>query len=105
MEFTMLISSYQGLKDSGRGASIVNSIVTTAITCNLDKDIPEVSDNAEADAKDMDSELRDLIVGKVYGKLMEIESRLLQTSRAVASKGIEARTPRGPSSRWTRSAR
>merc|ERR1719424_2564062 len=77
MEFTMLISSYQGLKDSGRGASIVNSIVTTAITCNLDKDIPEVSDNAEADAKDMDSELRDLIVGKVYGKLMEIESRLL----------------------------
>jgi magnesium chelatase subunit H len=76
-ELKELIASYQGLKDSGRGASIVNSIVTTAITCNLDKDIPIVSTNAEVDAKNMDNDTRDLIVGKVYGKLMEIESRLL----------------------------
>ena len=36
-ELKELIASYQTLKDSGRGASIVNSIVTTACVCNLDK--------------------------------------------------------------------
>ena len=75
-ELKELISSYQGLKDSGRGPSIVNSIVTTAITCNLDKDIPEIPTD-DSDAKDMDPDTRDMIVGKVYQKLMEIESRLL----------------------------
>jgi magnesium chelatase subunit H len=55
----------------------VNSIVTTAITCNLDKDIPEIPTAEDADAKDMDMDTRDMIVGKVYQKLMEIESRLL----------------------------
>jgi magnesium chelatase subunit H len=76
-ELKELISSYQGLKDSGRGPSIVNSIVTTAMTCNLDKDIPEISAAADGDAKEMDQETRDTIVGKTYQKLMEIESRLL----------------------------
>jgi magnesium chelatase subunit H len=76
-ELKELISSYQGLKDSGRGPSIVNSIITTAITCNLDKDIPEIPTAEDADAKDMDMDTRDMIVGKVYQKLMEIESRLL----------------------------
>ena len=76
-ELKELIASYQGLKDSGRGPSIVNSIITTAITCNLDKDIKELPTDADADAKDMDSDTRDMIVGKVYQKLMEIESRLL----------------------------
>ena len=75
-ELKELISSYQGLKDSGRGPSIVNSIITTAITCNLDKDIPEIPTD-DSDAKDFDMDKRDMIVGKVYQKLMEIESRLL----------------------------
>jgi magnesium chelatase subunit H len=75
-ELKELIASYQGLKDSGRGASIVNSIVVTATTCNLDKDIPEIP-GPEEDAKDFDQEKKDMIVGKVYQKLMEIESRLL----------------------------
>ena len=75
-ELKELIASYQGLKDSGRGASIVNSIVTTAIQCNLDKDIKELP-SEEEDAKDFDQDKRDMIVGKVYQKLMEIESRLL----------------------------
>ena len=75
-ELKELIASYQGLKDSGRGASIVNSIVTTAIQCNLDKDIKELP-TEEEDAKDFDQDKRDMIVGKVYQKLMEIESRLL----------------------------
>jgi cobalamin biosynthesis Mg chelatase CobN len=42
-----------------------------------DKDIPEVRENADARAEEMTMELRDTIVGKTYGKLMEIESRLL----------------------------
>ena len=41
-ELKELISSYQSLKDSGRGPSIVNTIITTAITCNPDKDIKEL---------------------------------------------------------------
>jgi magnesium chelatase subunit H len=76
-ELKELIASYQGLKDSGRGPSIVNSIITTAMTCNLDKDIPEIPTDGNTDAKDMDMDLRNLIVGKTYQKLMEIESRLL----------------------------
>ena len=59
-----------------RRSSIVNSIVTTAIQCNLDKDIKELP-TEEEDAKDFDQDKRDMIVGKVYQKLMEIESRLL----------------------------
>ncbi|KAJ3683834.1 hypothetical protein LUZ60_014061 [Juncus effusus] len=67
-----LISSYQSLKDTGRGQQIVNSIVSTARQCNLDKDVnlPEEGEELSADA-------RDLVVGKVYSKIMEIESRLL----------------------------
>ncbi|KAK1316327.1 hypothetical protein QJS10_CPA05g00847 [Acorus calamus] len=34
-----LISSYQSLKDTGRGPQIVSSIVSTARQCNLDKDV------------------------------------------------------------------
>ena len=75
-ELKELIASYQTLKDSGRGPSIVNTIITTAITCNLDKDIKELP-SADADAVEFEQEFRDLIVGKVYGKIMEIESRLL----------------------------
>merc|ERR1712216_911226 len=75
-ELKELISSYQSLKDSGRGPSIVNTIITTAITCNLDKDIKELP-SADADAAEFEQEFSDMIVGKVYGKIMEIESRLL----------------------------
>jgi len=75
-ELGELVSSYNGLRDSGaRGPSIVNSIVATARQCNLDKDIELPSD--DADSADLSLEERDAIVGKVYSKIMEIESRLL----------------------------
>ncbi|KAG8371956.1 hypothetical protein BUALT_Bualt12G0016700 [Buddleja alternifolia] len=67
-----LISSYQSLKDSGRGPQIVSSIISTAKQCNLDKDVDLPDEGAEISAKE-----RDLVVGKVYSKIMEIESRLL----------------------------
>ena len=71
-----LVSSYQGLRENQqRGPAIVNSIVSAARTCNLDKDIELPGE--EEDAKDFDQEKRDGIVGKVYGRIMEIESRLL----------------------------
>jgi magnesium chelatase subunit H len=72
-ELGELIASYQSLKDTGRGVSIVNTIIAKATECNLDKDcsLPE------EDASELDDEARDTVVGKVYGKLMEIESRLL----------------------------
>lgn len=72
-ELKELISSYQSLKDSGRGPAICNTIIETARQCNLDKDVKL----PEGDAKDISAEDRDMIVGKVYRKLMEIESRLL----------------------------
>ncbi|CAN1125044.1 Magnesium-chelatase subunit ChlH, chloroplastic [Linum perenne] len=71
-QLSELISSYQSLKDSGRGPQIVSSIISTARQCNLDKDVDLPDEGAEISAKD-----RDNVVGKVYSKIMEIESRLL----------------------------
>lgn len=68
-----LISQYQSQKDSQKGPSICDSIVATAIECNFDSDI----DLPEGSTKEMSAEERDQIVGQVYQKLMEIESRLL----------------------------
>ncbi len=81
-ELSELIASYQTLKDTGRGVPIVNSIIDKCRLVNLDKDIIF----AETDAKDMTAEERDNIVGSVYGKLMEIESRLLPCGLHVIGK-------------------
>ena len=76
-ELKELISSYQGLRENeGRGPAIVNGIVSTAYTCNLDKDIA-LPDLETYDAKDDTADNRDAIVGKVYAQIMQIESRLL----------------------------
>jgi magnesium chelatase subunit H len=81
-ELSELIASYQTLKDTGRGVPIVNSIIDKCRLVNLDKDIIF----AETDAKDMTAEERDNIVGSVYRKLMEIESRLLPCGLHVIGK-------------------
>ncbi|WP_427160093.1 magnesium chelatase subunit H [Aliinostoc sp. HNIBRCY26] len=81
-ELSELIGSYQTLKDSGRGIPIVNTIMDKCRMVNLDKDI----DLPEIDAKDMTPEERDNIVGSVYRKLMEIESRLLPCGLHVIGK-------------------
>ncbi|HIK05402.1 MAG TPA: magnesium chelatase subunit H [Trichormus sp. M33_DOE_039] len=81
-ELSELIASYQTLKDSGRGIPIVNTIMDKCRMVNLDKDI----NLPETDAKDMSSEERDNIVGSVYRKLMEIESRLLPCGLHVIGK-------------------
>lgn len=76
-ELKELISSYQGLRENeGRGPAIVNSIVSTAYTCNLDKDI-DLPALDSYNAADDTAERRDDIVGKVYAQIMQIESRLL----------------------------
>ncbi|XHX80412.1 MAG: magnesium chelatase subunit H [Stenomitos frigidus ULC029] len=80
-ELGELVASYQTLKDTGRGAQIVDSIMDKARICNLDRDI-EFPDTA----KDLDAEARDTVVGKVYIKLMEIESRLLPCGLHVIGK-------------------
>ncbi|GIL44514.1 hypothetical protein Vafri_1964 [Volvox africanus] len=72
-ELKELISSYQGMRESGRAEQICATIIETARQCNLDKDVKL----PEADAKDLTMDDRDLVVGNVYRKLMEIESRLL----------------------------
>jgi len=74
-ELGELVGSYQGLRESGRGSTIVNSIVATARQCNLDKDVDLPGE--EDDTADLTLEERDGVVGKVYSKIMEIESRLL----------------------------
>ncbi|MBN3924663.1 magnesium chelatase subunit H, partial [Nostoc sp. NMS4] len=81
-ELSELIASYQTLKDSGRGVSIVNSIMDKCRIVNLDKDI----NLPETDAKEMSADDRDNIVGNVYRKLMEIESRLLPCGLHVIGK-------------------
>ncbi len=72
-ELRELIGSYQSLREGGRGIQIVNTICDKARMVNLDKDVnlPEV------DAAELSLEQRDTVVGLLYGKLMEIESRLL----------------------------
>ncbi|WP_017714918.1 magnesium chelatase subunit H [Kamptonema formosum] len=81
-ELSELIGSYQTLKDSGRGAAIVNTIMDKSRMVNLDKDITL----PEKDASAMTAEERDNIVGMVYRRLMEIESRLLPCGLHVIGK-------------------
>ncbi len=81
-ELSELIGSYQTLKDSGRGIQIVDTIMDKARLCNLDKDVvlPEVN------AAELTPDERDTLVGKIYIKLMEIESRLLPCGLHVIGK-------------------
>lgn len=72
-ELSELVASYQGQKDTGRAGGIVNSIVELARQVNMDKDVVL----PDGDCKDMDPESRDILVGRIYKKLIEIESRLL----------------------------
>lgn len=81
-ELSELIGSYQTLKDTGRGIPITNTIIDKCRLVNLDKDI----DLPEVDAKDLTGEERDNLVGKVYIRLMEIESRLLPCGLHVIGK-------------------
>ncbi|GET36951.1 magnesium chelatase subunit H [Microseira wollei] len=81
-ELSELIGSYQTLKDTGRGIPIVNTIMDKCRLVNLDKDI----NLPEQDAKDLTAEERDTLVGSVYRKLMEIESRLLPCGLHVIGK-------------------
>jgi magnesium chelatase subunit H len=81
-ELSELIASYQTLKDTGRAESITNTIMDKCRMVNLEKDV----DLPEKDAKDMTAEERDTIVGRVYIKLMEIESRLLPCGLHVIGK-------------------
>jgi len=76
-ELGELVSSYKGLRENeARGPSIVNSIISSARVCNLDKDIEDLPSDEE-NAKDFTLDRRDAVVGAVYRRLMEIESRLL----------------------------
>merc|ERR1712127_1066224 len=76
-ELKELIESYRGLRENeGRGPAIVNSIVSTSYTCNLDKDV-DLPDLETYDAAKDTAENRDAIVGQIYAQIMQIESRLL----------------------------
>lgn len=81
-ELNELIGSYQTLKDSGRGVAIVNTIMDKCRLVNLDQDI----NLPDKDAIELTPEERDNVVGQVYRKLMEIESRLLPCGLHVIGK-------------------
>ncbi|NET43326.1 magnesium chelatase subunit H [Okeania sp. SIO2B3] len=81
-ELNELIGSYQTLKDSGRGIPIVNTIMDKCRMVNLDQDIIL----PEKDAQELTAEERDNIVGDVYRRLMEIESRLLPCGLHIIGK-------------------
>jgi len=81
-ELSELIASYQTLKDSGRGIPIVNTIMDKCRIVNLDQDVHLPN----SDAQDLTAEQRDHIVGQVYQRLMEIESRLLPCGLHVIGK-------------------
>jgi magnesium chelatase subunit H len=81
-ELGELVGSYQALRENGRGVQIANTIMDKARICNLDKDITI----PELDAGTMNIEERDNIIGAVYSRLMEIESRLLPCGLHVVGK-------------------
>ncbi|MDT9192693.1 MAG: magnesium chelatase subunit H [Limnospira sp. PMC 1286.21] len=81
-ELNELIGSYQTLKDSGRGVQIVSTIIEKSRMVNLDQDIAL----PEQDPAELSQEERDHVVGRVYQKLMEIESRLLPCGLHVIGK-------------------
>ncbi|MEZ2225673.1 MAG: magnesium chelatase subunit H [Microcoleus sp.] len=85
-ELSELIASYQTLKDTGRGVPIVDAIVEKCRLVNLDKDIALPPEQERGVAADMSAEERDNLVGLVYRKLMEIESRLLPCGLHVVGK-------------------
>ncbi|WP_377478072.1 MAG: magnesium chelatase subunit H [Microcoleus anatoxicus] len=85
-ELSELIASYQTLKDTGRGVPIVDAIVEKCRLVNLDKDINLPPEQERGVAADMTAEERDNLVGLVYRKLMEIESRLLPCGLHVVGK-------------------
>ena len=80
-ELSELIASYQTLKEGGRATPIVNAIIEKCRQVNLDKDIVLPDAGTELAASD-----RDALVGKVYIRLMEIESRLLPCGLHVIGK-------------------
>ncbi|MCC3513395.1 MAG: magnesium chelatase subunit H, partial [Microcoleus sp. PH2017_17_BER_D_A] len=85
-ELSELIASYQTLKDTGRGVPIVDAIVEKCRLVNLDKDIALPPEQERGVAAGMTAEDRDNLVGLVYRKLMEIESRLLPCGLHVVGK-------------------
>ncbi|MEG4988700.1 magnesium chelatase subunit H [Microcoleus sp. BR0-C5] len=85
-ELSELIASYQTLKETGRGVPIVDAIVEKCRLVNLDKDIALPPEQERGVAAGMTSEERDNLVGLVYRKLMEIESRLLPCGLHIIGK-------------------
>ncbi|WP_204106360.1 MULTISPECIES: magnesium chelatase subunit H [Spirulina sp. CCY15215] len=88
-ELSELIGSYQGLKESGRGIQIALTIVDQSIILNFDNDVVELqdADNLKARLQQEEAiEERDNLVGLIYRKLMEIESRLLPCGLHVVGK-------------------
>ncbi|MGB6017600.1 MAG: magnesium chelatase subunit H [Nodosilinea sp.] len=81
-ELSELIGSYQSNKESGRAVQIVNAVIETARICNLDRDV----ELPEGDTGELSNEERDNLVGKIYIKLMEIESRLLPCGLHIVGK-------------------
>jgi magnesium chelatase subunit H len=81
-ELGELVGSYQSLRESGRAIQIVNTIMDKARICNLDQDV----ELPETDASTMSMDDRDNIVGAIYRRLMEIESRLLPCGLHVIGK-------------------
>jgi magnesium chelatase subunit H len=81
-ELGELVGSYQSLRESGRAIQIVNTIMDKARICNFENDV-ELPDT---DASSMNMEERDNMVGAIYRRLMEIESRLLPCGLHVIGK-------------------
>ncbi|MEG4573955.1 magnesium chelatase subunit H [Microcoleus sp. N3A4] len=85
-ELSELIASYQTLKETGRAVPIVDAIVEKCRLVNLDKDIALPPEQERGVAAGMTAEERDNLVGLVYRKLMEIESRLLPCGLHIIGK-------------------
>jgi len=73
-ECNELIATYRDSRESTRAVNICATVIEKAKQCNLDRDVDLMEGTESAD---MTQEQRDTIVGAIYNKLIEIESRLL----------------------------
>ncbi|XP_070020219.1 magnesium-chelatase subunit ChlH, chloroplastic-like [Nicotiana sylvestris] len=97
-QLSELISSYQSLKDTGRGPQIVNFIIGTARQCNLGKDVqlPEegISFLPSILAETVGRNIEDIYRGNDQGILRDVEPlhQITVVSHGAISASVERTT-------------
>ena len=86
-ELKELISSYQSMREGGRGPAICASIIETSRQVNLDRDVKLPEENPA----DLSVDARDNVVGQVYRRYAGTDALALSALPARSFEAFEAR--------------